>query len=403
MLLILAALTLLCFFPAISRADDTGVLSETELNAWVKQVLRDSLEEQPMNAPVGEESLTEDGYAFLYSFATLYYDKPTLDGQSVLKGIAVTGEEYASPRGVKLGDDAQRLVESYGWQNPGLVGNGLFAAFYRLNDLPRAAYWCWAQHDGPEISSVQCAIHVQAGQDRYTDAGLIYTLENGRVTEIRAYGLSDVISPLDVKKNLDAVMGVEAAGSGDEPEAGDLHAQEAEGYFATSDQAPFSANDLRFGGIDYLALTEEGAAAVFSGALSEQRVQDDTGAWLLTTNREGLTLSYTVSADGAQSRLESMSATRESFEGPRGVRIGAALEDVLAAFQSDGEGRVLGGAAILYGDGVNAPTGVLERLDGGVKELRYMTRADQYGVERDVTLNMTFLDDKLTELMIYSW
>ena len=42
-------------------------------------VLRESAAREPLNAPVGEESRTEDGYAFIYDFATLYYDKPVLD------------------------------------------------------------------------------------------------------------------------------------------------------------------------------------------------------------------------------------------------------------------------------------------------------------------------------------
>ncbi|MEG0901734.1 MAG: hypothetical protein RSG96_06415, partial [Clostridia bacterium] len=71
-LLLLFALVALLLLPALAFADDAGVLSENELNRWVTQVLHDSAEEQPLNAPVGEEALTEDGYAFLYSFATLY-------------------------------------------------------------------------------------------------------------------------------------------------------------------------------------------------------------------------------------------------------------------------------------------------------------------------------------------
>lgn len=103
---------------------------------------------QPLNAPVGEESHTEDGYAFIYDFATLYYDKPVLDQDSVLLAVSVTDEAYPGPRGIKLGDAQSVLIDTYGWQNPTLVGDGIFAAFYRLNSLPQSAYWSWAQLDG---------------------------------------------------------------------------------------------------------------------------------------------------------------------------------------------------------------------------------------------------------------
>ena len=132
---------LLC--PLYAFADDSGVLAEGELNEWVVKVLRDSAAGQPINAPVGEESHTEDGYAFIYDFATLYYDKPVLDQDSVLLAVSVTDEAYPGPRGIKLGDAQSVLIDTYGWQNPTLVGDGIFAAFYRLNSLPQSAYWSW--------------------------------------------------------------------------------------------------------------------------------------------------------------------------------------------------------------------------------------------------------------------
>ena len=110
---------LLC--PLYAFADDSGVLAEGELNEWVVKVLRDSAAGQPLNAPVGEESHTEDGYAFIYDFATLYYDKPVLDQDSVLLAVSVTDEAYPGPRGIKLGDAQSVLIDTYGWQNPTLA------------------------------------------------------------------------------------------------------------------------------------------------------------------------------------------------------------------------------------------------------------------------------------------
>ena len=141
---------LLC--PLYAFADDSGVLAEGELNEWVVKVLRDSAAGQPINAPVGEESHTEDGYAFIYDFATLYYDKPVLDQDSVLLAVSVTDEAYPGPRGIKLGDAQSVLIDTYGWQNPTLVGDGIFAAFYRLNSLPQSAYWSWASWTAPAQS-----------------------------------------------------------------------------------------------------------------------------------------------------------------------------------------------------------------------------------------------------------
>ncbi|MEG2206535.1 MAG: hypothetical protein RSB91_03615 [Clostridia bacterium] len=401
-LLLLFALVALLLLPALAFADDAGVLSENELNRWVTQVLHDSAEEQPLNAPVGEEALTEDGYAFLYSFATLYYDKPVLDKQSVLCAIAVTDEAYASPRDVKLGSDANLLLDSYGWQNPSFMGDGTFASFYRLNELPRAAYWSWAQHEGDTLQTVQCAIHVTNGADRYTDAGMFYTVENNKITGIRAYGLNALTDRATVEKNLASVRSVEAAGSGDELDVPLTPAKAAVGYAVKGEQPQFGQADLQFDGIDFLALTENGAKLKFGSALSEERVQDDTGAQLLTTKRDGLSLSYTQNGD-ASMRMDAMSITKDILAGPRGVRIGAALSDVLAAFASDGEGRVNGSTAVLYGDGITAPTGFMERADERTVELQYLCSVTQRGETRVATLRMTFTDERLNEMLIYTW
>lgn len=404
--LIIMTFLLLIVAPC-AMADDSGALSETELNTWITQVMRDSIGEQPLNAPIGEEARTDTGYAFIYSFATIYYDKPVLDEKSVIRGISVTDESYASPRGVRLGSPAQSLIDTYGWQNTELMGDGSFASFYRLNSLPRAAYWSWAQHEGGKIQSVRCAIHVMAGEDRYTDAGVLYALQGGKVMAINVYGLSAYITQADVQKNLETVMNVEAAGSGDAElipqSSAETQQHIAQGYYVRSEQAGFSSADLTFGDINYLTFAEENAEKLFSGILSQQSVQDDTGETILITERDGLMLSYSVSSDGASSRLESLSITKDLFAGPRGIRIGQSIDSVLAAFHSDGQGRVLGSAAILYGDGIHSPMGVYEKFDARTKSVSYVTTVEQNGKTVTVTLNMTFIDEKLSELMIYSW
>ena len=121
-------IVLLLMCPALALADDSGVLAEGELNDWIVGVLRKSAAREPLNAPVGEESRTEDGYAFIYDFATLYYDKPVLDETSVLLAVSLTSEIYPGPRNIYLGDAETVLTGTYGWQNPALAGDGVFAA-----------------------------------------------------------------------------------------------------------------------------------------------------------------------------------------------------------------------------------------------------------------------------------
>ncbi len=391
---------LLLALPLWAQADDAGVLTEDELNQCIQAVLEKSAAEQPQNAPVGEEALTEDGYAFLYSFATLYYDKPVLDSQSVLKGFAFVEAGMKGPRGIGLGDSGDRLIETYGWENPYLFGDGTFVAFYQLDQLPQSAYWSWARCQGILPVEVRCAIHVKAGEDRYTDAGILYQLENDVITGIQVYGLSSSITQAEVESNLQTVAAVQTAFTGDE--SGESAAP-VEGYTTVSQATAFGLGDLKIAKADFLTLTEAGAETLFGQAQSEDWVQDDTGEWLHTTYREGLTLTYKLDAAKQAGQLETLSITGEGLEGPRGLRIGQTLESVLALFRSDGTGQVLDREALLYGDGLNPPYGALAQM-GTDATLRYVAQVNgPDGSARPVTLHMTFAAGKLTEIMVYSW
>lgn len=199
-------------FPWACLADDAGALSEDELTAWIDRLLLETKELRPLNTPVDEQALTEDGYAFVYDFATLYFDRPVRDERSVLEAVSLTAQSYAAPRGVCLGSGEMLLLGTFGWQNPYLMGDGSLAAFYRVDDLPRAAYWSWAQHDEDwKLTSVLCAVHVLLEPDRYTDAGLRFELEEGVVSAIAVYGLNRTASLEEVRANLDAVLDVEEA------------------------------------------------------------------------------------------------------------------------------------------------------------------------------------------------
>ena len=353
---LLIAFCLLC--PLYALADDSGVLAESELNEWVVKALRDSAAERPLNAPVGEESHTEDGYAFIYDFATLYYDKPELDENSVLLAVSVTNEAYPGPRGIKLGDAQSVLIDTYGWQNSTLVGDGIFAAFYRLNSLPQSAYWSWAQLDGADgITSVQCAIHVQVADGRYTDAGVVYSLEGGVVTAIRIYGLSSFVGADEVRGNLEAVGNVQTAASGDAVDVPDVTLSAA--TVAANQAQPFGAEDLSFAGIDYASLTLESAKSALGESASQSAAEDAAGGTYLNLTWSGAELIWLE--DETAGRAQSLRVTDAQIEGPRGLKAGMPFEEAAALFLSEGKPGVLYGQSgdTEYGEAVNEGTQTL--------------------------------------------
>lgn len=380
---------LLC--PLYAFADDSGVLAEGELNEWVVKVLRDSAAGQPLNAPVGEESHTEDGYAFIYDFATLYYDKPVLDQDSVLLAVSVTDEAYPGPRGIKLGDAQSVLIDTYGWQNPTLVGDGIFAAFYRLNSLPQSAYWSWAQLDGAgAITGVQCAIHVQVSDGRYTDAGVVYSLEGGVVTAIRVYGLSSFISADEVRGNLEAVESVQTAASGDAvDDVSDVTLSAA--TVAANQAQPFGLKDLSFSGMDYATLTLEGAKAALGEPAAQTAAEDAAGGTYLNLTWSGVELIWLEEAAGG--RAQSLRVSNAQTEGPRGLKAGMTFEEASALFLSEGKPGVLYGQPgdTDYGEAVNEGTQTL---------LTYYTAAESAQSAGSYVLQLVFENGALKEWVL---
>ena len=369
-------------------ADDAGVLTEDELNAWMQGVLVRAAAETPLNAPVGEESWTEDGYAFLYSFATLYYAQP--DSQSQLRGLSVTEESLDTPRGIRLDAPVEMLLNAYGWQNPSLAGDESFAALYVLDQMPQNAYWAWAQR-GAEVQSVQCAIHAACGEDAYTDTGIRYTVANGLVTGIQVYGLDGTIPGAEVESNLKTVQ--------------ELSRQSTAilGVTQRNEQAPFAQGDLQFSHIDFLTLTDAGATRAFGEPVGETWAQDDAQTWLHSVEFEGVSVVFSCDANKQNPRLDTIAVSDASYAGPRGVSVGMSLEDVTALFCADGSGKTRGTQALLYGDGETPPFGTLER-SGSAATLRYgatVQRAD--GTAAHVSLHLTFESDVLTEWMIFTW
>ena len=379
---LLAALLALCFaLPAPALADAAGVLTETELNTWLSGLLMSTVGQTPLNAPVGEEALTQDGYAFMYDAATLYYDRPALDQNSRLNAISVTGETLAMPRNIRLGAPADMLLSAYGWQNPDLTGGETFAPLYVLDSLPDAAYWAWAQRAGGALQSVQCAIHANMGGGRYTDAGIVYTVQAGEISAIHVYGISAATT-------LEAVQGNLAAVGGDAPAE--------QGVTLQSTAEPFGQSDLQFGRMDFLTLTETGAGVLFGTPLTQDEVQAEDGGWLHTLGYAGASLVFELDAQRQNPHLTSLSLTGEGFPGPRGLLLGMQLEQALALFCSEGSGLLWGNAALLYGDGQQPPFGTLER-DGAAATVRYQALVG----DATFALHLTFTDGRLSEMMLY--
>ncbi len=391
---LLVLLTLLVACLPAAQADDAGALSVDEFRAWISELLTHTVGVSALNAPVGEESLTDDGYAYIYDHMTLYYDKAELDENSRLQAVVLTDDLLESPRGLRIGGTLQDIIDLYGWLNPDLEQVNGVIPLYVQDEMPQSAYWAWAQGDSQSVSMVQCAIHYRLGEDRYTDAGIVFTLEDNVISGLRVYGVNQSITEQEVRNNL-AVLSGGAAMPAVQPAAPSY-------VFTANSAAKFSADDLRFAGLDYSSLTEEAAQSALGDYSDDQWVEDDTGDWLHVTHRDGISITLVLNAQRTKSRADSILITSDAIEGPRGVKLGMRLEDVAALFACDGQNMSLGNATLLYGDGDLPPYGLCEISSEGVV-LCYATEMT-VGIGRTsvVCLRITFQAGLATEINIYT-
>ena len=389
-LICLAIMLVMMLFALPSLAEDNGAgaLTWEELETWAASYKARALESQPLNDPTEEAAFSEDGYAFIYEFAMLYMDRPEMTEDAVIRSIVVTDPEEVAPRGTRVDYLASEVLNAYYNENPALDGDSSFAALYLADTMPDEALWGWVQRDGQRLMTIQYAVHEQlaTGGEGYTDAGLIYTIQDNLVAAIRAYGLDARVSENDVRDTLAEVQQV-AATTG--------YAQVPTSYVGTDLEA-FNRDDLIFAGVDFLALTPEEAEDVF-GAAREDHWMDDEGAYLRTMEFASCSMTFMYDAKKQNPVLEVMTIDMDGMEGPRAVRIGDTFSSVLCRFRY-GEGEFDGFTEALYGTMDAAPYGMAEYGDDASATLYYAMKADN---GRTIQLYMPFEQMFLSEITLY--
>lgn len=385
---LMLALVLLPILPALAEESTAGSLELQELKEWAAAYKERAMATQPLNDPTAQDSFSEDGYAFIYEFATLYMDRPEMTEDSVLKNLVITDPAEAGPRATTVDMLTDDVLAAFYNENFSLDGSRSFAVLYMSDTLPQGAVWAWVQRDGQRVMSIQYAIHEQraTGGEGYTDAGLIYTIQGDLVAAIRAYGLDDYSTLEEVQDNLTAVRQVMA-------ETG--YARVPVSYVGT-DLTGLGMDDLAFSGADFLTMTPEDAEDVLGDCLEDHWMEDDTGEYIRMMEFAGCDVTFVYDADKQNPRVDSLSITADSMEGPRCVRLGDTFSSVLTRFRY-GEGQYADLRETLYGDPETATYGVAEYGADASATLTYSFDADG----RQVVLHMSFAAMELNEILLY--
>ena len=391
-LALILIMSILCM-PAAGMASETdaGGLTAEELNGWAAKMLELARTLAPLSSGA-QANKTEDGYEVVYDFATLYLNTPELTDSSVCNAIAVTAEDVECPRGIGISDTQQVLLEAYADENPTLLGSQDFAVLYLSDSLPEEALWGRVQRDGQQIQTVQYAVHECLSEDKYTDSGLMYSLDNGYITAVRAYGLSSSVTRAQAEETIAGVSAIQL------DQTYFAYPQSSKG----TDIDPFEREDLHFSGLDFPGLTPEAAIESLGTFENESWLKDDNGEWLRTIQWPKAEIIFAYSGDKVFMHVDTLAVNLRGFEGPRGVQVGDTLSSVLMRFKHS-EGEFDGTAAeVLYGDGQTPPYGLAE-YDTANATLHYACPVEGNGDIKSVTLHMIFVDTILSELFLYSW
>lgn len=388
--LLMALFMALQILPAVAESS-ADALDYEELMTWVQGFKDRALAAgEPLNDPNDEAYHTEDGYTFVYDFATLYMDRPEMTEDSVVQALVVTSSEEEGPRGTRVDYLSSEILSAFYDENEQLLGDSSFAALYLSDTMPAGALWGWVQRDGQRLKTIQYAVHEQlsSGGDGYTDCGLLYTLSDNLVAAIRAYGLNTTISADEVLNNLDAVQEVCEETS---------YAQVPTSVDGTT-LGKFDRDDLLFSGLDFLSTTPEEAMQLLGQPLEDQWMEDDDGSYLRTMDFAQCSLLYTYDSQKQNPSLEMLTIDEDGLEGPRCVRVGDTLSSVISRFYNgdgefDGESR-----EILYGDGETAPYGLAEYGTDADAGLWYAVQVED---GRTVVLSISFEQMYVSDVTLY--
>ncbi len=384
MILFAAVILSVAAIPAMAADSGADPLDLSELRTWSDSLLALAEVNQLLNDPTSEEP-SEDGYTWLYDFGALYFTRPERDGDCRLTGAVIYDDTVPGPRGTNTLTTLNELLDAFYNDNEQLDGSHAEALLYLGGELPGACWWASVQRDGQWVDTVQYAVHEPLGDGTYSDAGLVYTLQQNTVVAIRVYGLDAAITAEEVQAQLNG--------------AADEGALTGYTMVPTSDVGddllPFAEEDLDFAGIDFLTCTPEDALAVYGDPVFDDQLADGEGR-LRVLGFDDCELVFSRPAGGEEA-LRSFTVTADTLEGPRALRVGDSVTQAIQRFRFGGD-EAAESLRTLYGTPGEGSWGTAEYGEDASATLRYGLTLDD---GRRVVLMATFEMLELSEITVY--
>lgn len=399
---ILSMIIALCILAAcgIAMAEGPDPLTAGELEAWANGLKAVALEDAPQNDPADEDSETEDGYLFQYSFAALYGDQTemTADTRLLAAVVNASGEDeenpesaegtQSGPRGIGLAMSPAEVIALFPNDNPEQAGDRNGAMLYLQEQADGGAVYGWLTRDGQRIRSITYGEFVPQDEG-FRLATLQCFFADSLLYEMRAECFdSEADNPLLTREDRDEMIaGLKTLNGKDE-------------YIAVktsrdgTELTEFNADDLSFSGMRFVGMTPED----LPGSPEEDMMEDEDGTYILLLDEADYEAVFRCdNEEGANAQIVSFTIKGAGLEGPRSVRVGDMLHEDIQRFRFENNDTD-GIDEVLYGDENSVNRGIAQYNVDGESSLRYTTETEN-GTQ--VVLLLRYAMNVLEEITVY--
>lgn len=375
--LIAMLLCLMMMLPAaFAEVDESPALSLEEMETYLGTLLQQVKDE-------GCQITEENGvYTAAATFGDVVLSNNVLSDETQALGVTLSPEQ-ADLRGLKAGDSLDMIFQLYPNDNQSLTGTYYEATLSFRGSEPEICLG-YLLRDGQRVKEVTYAVYNWQA-DGIVKCGVTYTMDQGYIQQVTLFTADTLMTAEEVETEIS--------------ESAML--QEVNEYFAYptsltgTDLDPFCREDLAFAGMDFYSLTPDQAIQALGAAQVDEWTPDSDGTFIRLMQWNGVSAVFKYTKDKQFQSVYSFSVNDDVLEGPRGLRIGDYMDTVLYRFRhSEGTTSDLG--ILLYGDGENAPYGLITYGTD--------TNTMSYTVSLDgqvCMLYLTFSNDALVQMQLF--
>ena len=366
----LLVLLVLSFFLVTAQAEEYDAVMAED---WLLNLAGYLSNVSPLNDPLETGDLSRPGeYLLQYDFGTVITREETEPKRGSIVEVTMETAKIADCLGHTVGMRLEAL-NIPATQNPAFP---LTLVAMQQSGIG----WLWVYAKDGETYGVEW-VSYRMDSDQATEVVLTYTVEEGIINRIR------------VRKNEmtaeEAMANLSSVGELDET-------QRASARAVQNDQPAFSEQDATLNGTRVLSEPVDRLGGLLDSPESSQTLPAGQGRLLLY---DGLIISCNLEEQTGVETVYGVTAAKEKYAGPRDLRVGMTLTEILERFRCDRTVTTAGGTLYLEeSDPDQLPQGKLVSFDENEESLIYGCRAG----ERILWLEVTFRNERVSAWRMYT-